>query len=128
MTSFNSISAITVTSWNSGKTDKHGKQPKFLKPLAGTLPSINKCVIAGTIAEKSSFELNKSYMVQVTESESNEYGRNFQFTNLGELSGLALLDVTQKLGTVILLEDSIEAKDSLELAITKEESTKGKIA
>lgn len=117
MSNFQEISAITVTSWNTEKLDKHDKSPVLLKCLAGKMP--NKAVISGTIAERSNFELNKSYLVQITETETNEYGRNFQFTNLGLLSALDILQVKKELGAATILEVTTEKKAISQMADTK---------
>lgn len=93
---FNSIAIVNVTSWNTDNIDKNGAKPLLLKAIAGN--TINKSVLAGTLAESQGFELNKTYMVQIDEKESNEYGRQFQFTNLGELKGVELIKAIKELG------------------------------
>lgn len=100
-TQFNSIAIVNVVSWNSKEADKNGEMPILLKALAGK--SINKSILAGTIAKSSGFELNKSYMVQIAEGKpSDEYGRQFNFTNLGEVSGLELIKAIKELGNPVI--------------------------
>ncbi len=63
--------------------DKNGNQSIYLTPLAGKFPK-NRNVIAGTVAKDLKLEIGKNYVVQITEGKANEYGRQFNFLNLGE--------------------------------------------
>lgn len=83
-------SALVIASNFQGKnakSDKNGKTPVLLVSIAGRMP--NRSVLAGTIAESSGFEPGKKYMVSYTEGEPNVYGRQFSFTNEGEVSTVA---------------------------------------
>lgn len=102
MSTFNEIALVTVTSWNNETPDKNGEMPVLLKTIAGK--SINKSILAGTLAKKSGFECNKSYIVQISEKEANEYGRQFNFTNLGEVSGIEILKAAKELGNPVVMK------------------------
>lgn len=83
-------SALVISNTFQGlnaKPDKNGKNPILLVSIAGKMP--NRAVISGTIAENSGFEVGKKYMVSYTEGEPNVYGRQFSFTNEGEVSTVA---------------------------------------
>lgn len=67
--------------------DKNGLLPMVFVPLAGKLPN-KSMFISGTIADREGMLPNKMYLIQVTEKPSNQYGRQFQVNNLGEVSAL----------------------------------------
>ena len=83
-------------------SDKNGLQPVMLRPIAGNVP--NKNVISGTVAERGGFREGKSYLVNILETESNEYGRNFQFQAISELSALEIITSLTTLGKANLVD------------------------
>ena len=85
-------------------SDKNGLQPILLEPIAGIMPS--KRTISGTLAVNSGFEPNQIYLVQITEGKSNEYGRNFNFANLGKLSPIELLQNRREFGAAKIVDVS----------------------
>jgi hypothetical protein len=91
-----------------GKTaDKNGHMPVLLNVLAGTCP--DKRVISGTVAKQEGFEIGKRYLVAVEETEADAtYGRQFNFTNAGELTMGELLESVKTLGkpTVFVTGDA----------------------
>lgn len=107
--SFNEIALVVATQFNNGNLDKNGLEPMLLKCIAGK--SVNKSIISGTIAERSGFEPNKSYLVSIIEKDSDEtYGRQFDFTNLGELNGIELIKAKKELGNALIMNvlDEVE--------------------
>ena len=104
----NGIAVITVKSWNAGNADKHGKLPMLLKVVAGKVP--NRSIISGTIAEREGFVENNSYLCQYTESaESETYGRQFNFSNLGQISGMEIIKATAELGEAVVVDVATNA-------------------
>jgi hypothetical protein len=100
---FTSMIAAAVGKFTKGSADKNGKDPIILSVLAGRCP--NRNVLSGTIADNNNIEVGKSYMFQVREVEpSDEYGRQFVFTKVGELSAMEVLDIAEKLGPAILFD------------------------
>jgi hypothetical protein len=100
--SFNEIALVVATTFSNGNLDKNGLEPMLLKCIAGK--SVNKSILSGTIAERSGFEPNKSYLVSIVEGETDEvYGRQFSFTNLGEMSGIELIKASKELGKALIL-------------------------
>ena len=99
----NGVSLITVKSWNTTNLDRNGLAPLLLKVVAGQMP--NRAIISGTIAQNEGFEPNKTYLCQYTEGEpSAEHGRQFRFTNLGEVSGLDVIKATKELGAAQVVD------------------------
>jgi len=88
---------FSETSEKPATVDKHGKYPIILVPVAGKIP--NRQVISGTVADREGFSINQTYMVQVIERESDaQYGRQFTFTNLGQLGGVDVIKAAKELG------------------------------
>jgi hypothetical protein len=107
--SFNEIALVVATTFSNGNLDKNGLEPMLLKCIAGK--SVNKSILSGTIAERSGFEPNKSYLVSIIEKDSDEvYGRQFDFTNLGELNGIELIKAKKELGNALIMNvlDEVE--------------------
>jgi hypothetical protein len=74
------------------KLDKHGKESVYLEPIVGQFPK-SRNVMNGTIAERLGLELNKLYMLTITEKEEHEiYGRQFEYKLLSEINPLSLLN------------------------------------
>ena len=102
------------TELKSGKTvevDSNGRPPYIFNVVAGRFP--NRNIKAGTVAENSGFEHGKSYLIQIRETEATEYGRQFQWTKLNEVSAMDIIDATEKLGNAELFEvEAVEAPKS----------------
>jgi len=133
--SFSSVFLAVASSWNSGKGDKNGLAPILLKCVAGK--AVNKSIISGTIAESLGIKENHTYMISVTEGEVDEtYGRQFNFTNLGEVSGVAILDAYARLGNSVIVdvtasvevedEDEKEDEDPIKMVFEAPKTTKKK--
>jgi len=104
-----------------GSTDKNGEQALILTPIAGTVP--NKMVRAGTICKREGFEDSKTYLVQVRETETDpQYGRQFDWKNLGELHGLELLKAINELGEAKVV-DVKKVEEVAETAVTASKAT-----
>lgn len=99
------------------KADKNGKLSVILTPIAGNLPS-NR-VLSGTIAERLKLEVGKLAFVQFTESEANEYGRQFTFQNFGTPSMLEIVGLKKELGApnVISVTTTAEAEDAFKTIV-----------
>ena len=96
------LAIITVSAFGTPSLDKHGKQAIYLAIVAGKIP--NRNIISGTIAERNGFEVGKSYLVSIRETEpSEEYGRQFQFNKVSECA--SVMDILQ--GSKELGEGSI---------------------
>jgi len=103
--------AVTVRDFVNGEVDKNGKSPVLLYVLGGKCP--NRNVLSGTFAENEGFEIGKSYLVQVTEREEDPtYGRQFQFTKIGELNTLDLIGIADKLGEPTMIDVTVKAEIS----------------
>ena len=92
---FNSLVLATVSTFN-GNVDKNGKTPIILNILAGKCP--NRNVLSGTIAERMNLKVGKSYLFQVREIDSNEFGRQFVYTVAGEATIMDILTGSTTLG------------------------------
>lgn len=100
---FTSMIAASVGHFSKGTPDKHGLEPIILSVIAGKCP--NRNVLSGTIAKNNNIEVGKSYLFQVREVEpSEEYGRQFVFTRVGELSAMEALTVVKELGNAVLFD------------------------
>jgi hypothetical protein len=98
---------VTVSVFGRESLDKNGKQALILLPVAGKIP--NRNILAGTTAERGGFEPGHSYLVTVRETEANEYGRQFQWTKVCEVSSpLEIIKATKELGdgTVFAVEST----------------------
>jgi len=110
---------------NPAKADKNGLMPVIFDVLAGSCPS--KIVLSGTIAERSGFEVGKIYAIQVRERTADEYGRQFSYNKIGEVSALDALNVESILGAPIIVDvskDSTGVNESVEKTEKAEEYTK----
>ena len=96
------------------EVDKRGAAPVILSIVAGTSP--NKLIISGTVAQSMEIEDGGTYLMSVIERDANEYGRQFTYTNLGQLSPLEVMQSPGLLGQpeVIKITGSAEAGESEE--------------
>lgn len=126
---YTSLCAVTVSQLRVGtelgsgkkvKADSNGIAPYIFNVIAGKCP--NRNIKAGTIVENSGFENGKSYLIQVRETETDpQYGRQFQFTKVSELTGLEVIKAVGELGNA-----EVWAVDIAEVA--KEQSKEQKAA
>ncbi len=97
-----SLCIVTAQVFTNGEPDKNGLAPVILVPIAGKCPI--KRVLAGTVAQNSNFELNNTYLVKWVESGNDpEYGAEYSFTNVGNLSDniMGILEASEKLGPAV---------------------------
>ncbi len=108
---------VTVSVFGRESLDKNGKQALILLPVAGKIP--NRNILAGTTAERAGFESGKSYLVTVRETESNEYGRQFQWTKVCEVSSpLEIIKATKELGDgTVFSVDKVEAEATVNTSV-----------
>lgn len=105
MNKFNGMALVVVKSWNTDNVDKNGLSPVLLQCLAGTMP--NRSIISGTIAQREGLYENSTYLVQITETETDDkYGRQFNFTNVGQASLLEIISAKRELGAVKVFDAS----------------------
>ena len=103
----------SIASATTYATDKNGLLPVVFTPLAGKLPN-RSMFISGTVAEREGMSSNKMYLIQVSERTANEYGRQFQVSNLGEVNALDFAtkakDFISSLGTpeVFSVEEAVK--------------------
>ena len=85
------IALVVTSEWKKdNKIDINGNLPMLLACVAGVMPS--RSIINGTVALNMGLDANKTYLIQYKEGESDaEYGRQFNFTNLGQVSVLEIL-------------------------------------
>ena len=94
---FNSIIIATVGSFNQGNPDKNGKNPVILSVIGGVAP--NRTVLSGTVAETAGFEVGKTYLTQVRETDQDpQYGRRFTFTKMKEMDALEIISGVKLIG------------------------------
>jgi len=98
------LALVNPVRFNTDVTDKNGKLPVMLRPVAGKLP--NKFIIAGTIAENEGFEVGKTYLVQIMEREADStYGRQFTYQKLSEVtSPLEIVRMQKEIGEGIIFD------------------------
>jgi len=102
----------SVREFTNGKLDKNGESPVMLTILAGKAP--NRNVLSGTIAKREGLEVGKTYMLQVTEGKaSEEFGRQFVFTKVNEVSVMDILNGLTALGPAAIFSiDQADAPDA----------------
>lgn len=120
----NELIIAGVNNFTSGKTDKNGKSPVVLNVVAGTFP--NRNVLSGTVAESLGIQVGKSYIFSVREvEESAEYGRQFVYTVVSEISGLDLIKASKELGQATLINVDVKStKDVFANAASEFEKAK----
>ena len=98
------LALVNPVQFNTDVTDKNGKLPVMLRPVAGKLP--NKFIIAGTIAQNEGFEIGKTYLVQIMEREADAiYGRQFTYQKLSEVSSpLEIVKMQKEIGEGIIFD------------------------
>lgn len=113
MNTFNFVASCKL--FNSGKTDKKGKMPILLKPIAGQSPrGLN--VLSGTSAELQGYKPGKTYVVSATEVEPYEKEdgsiiRSFNFDNVGEISPLEALRYAKDDALQVIIQPSTVSEE-----------------
>jgi len=86
---YNAKVIAKVVDFNTGRPNKNGEKPVLLRPVYGKFP--NRFVVDRTVATNEGFEVGKTYLTTCQETESSdEYGRQFQWRNEGEIKPLDL--------------------------------------
>lgn len=93
--SFNSLCIVSVNTFSKGNADKNGLLPVILNVVAGKSP--NRTVLSGTVAEMNGFETGKTYLASVKEVEANDYGRQFVWAKLKEVSAVEIVEAASKM-------------------------------
>lgn len=97
MSTFSGMIIASVNDFTNGTPDKHGKAPVILNVVAGKCP--NRHVLSGTVAENMKIEVGNTYLFNVREgAEDAEYGRQFVFNKLKELSVHEIVSAASTLG------------------------------
>lgn len=128
MKTFSETIVVTVTPYSGTTTpDKNGQLPVMLQCMAGKMP--NRNVLSGTVAERSGFEVGKTYLAQVREQGYDKvFGTAFTFVKMSELNGVEIVDAVKKLGPPEIFnverpegfEEAYERKgDAVESLVTK---------
>jgi len=121
---FSEMTVITVKAFNKAgsELDKNGNQNVYLEPISGRFPA-NRNVMAGTLAETEKLEVGKNYLVKINELEpSEEYGRQFAFSRIGEpISAMELINSRKNLEKVQLVEVEEKAREDVKTPVTNVE-------
>lgn len=113
---FSSMCIVSVNYFTNGSLDRNGKQPIILNVVSGKFP--NRTVLSGTIAESNGFEVGKTYLASVKETESNEFGRQFIWQKLKEVDAMEIVTTSTHLGNAEMFDASAK-----EVSVTKKETT-----
>lgn len=101
---FSELLLVTITDF-SGTTDpnKNGKYPVMAQCIAGVMP--NRNVIDGTVAERSGFEVGKTYLAQMRETGyDKDFGPQFNWLKVQEvINPVDTLKLKKELGEPIIL-------------------------
>lgn len=80
--------------------DKNGFAPVLLSAHNGTLPEKGR-VISGTVAQRAGMQVGHNYAVKVTlVGIDDQYGEQYQYEVIGELSTMEVITGTFKPGVV----------------------------
>lgn len=95
------VGAITPFSGTT-TADKNGEGAVMIQCIAGRMPARN--VISGTVAQRSGFEVGKTYLINIREAGHHEvHGMQYDFIKIKELSsGSDIVDTCLKLGDPIV--------------------------
>jgi hypothetical protein len=78
---------VNVSLFGQGtKLDKNGLSSVYLTSIHGAPIPERARVMSGTLAERSGLQLHHSYLMKIDESGTNEYGTNYSYLVLNELS------------------------------------------
>ena len=94
--SFVFVATATTKHFNKGgvesSVDKNGNYPIQLTVSAGKAPS-RSLVISGSVAMSQGIEAGKTYVIQASLRDINDYGDNWNHLVLGTLDATALVDL-----------------------------------
>ncbi len=91
------VNTVSTFNGKEAEADRNGLMPVYLTPVAGFIP--NRNVIAGTVAKNSGLEDGKTYLAKWTRVEDDpEYGPQFNFTKISEMSAMEVITSLQALG------------------------------
>lgn len=96
---FNELILGVVTPFSGSTTpDRNGLSSVMIQCIAGKMP--NRNVLSGTVAQRSGFEVGKTYLIDVREQGRDMvYGLDFNFILVKEMtSGTDIIDATVRLG------------------------------
>lgn len=99
------------------KVDKNGEQSVILVPIAGVCP--DKRVISGTVALNEGLAINNTYLISCTEGDVDpEYGRQFNFSIVSNMSVMEIMQSKQHLGepaifTTDLNTEAVEQEEAI---------------
>lgn len=96
------IKPFTGSNIRPASEDKNHLFPIILDVVAGTCP--NKRVLAGTVAMRAGMHEGKTYLCKFEEIEATEYGRQFRFSVVVELTTLEILESIKTLGMPNIVE------------------------
>lgn len=96
--------------------DKNGEKPVVLTAVAGEMP--NRNIMSGTVAKSAGLEPGKAYLVQSRETEaSDEYGRQFVFTKIGEpLGAMDIIKAQRELGDAKVFDVGVSITETVNSA------------
>lgn len=118
-----SVQPFTGTNDNPAQEDKNGKMPVVLVGVAGKYP--DKRVLSGTVAERAGLEVHNTYLVSTQETEADaQYGRQFNFTNLGKMNMADIISAKKELGAATMvntIEGSAASQEEVATAQKGEE-------
>lgn len=86
---FNENVIVKANELTMGNEDINGMKPVIMTPVYGTIPN-RAMTISGTIAQNEGIEVGKVYLINVRQTETNEYGFQYRHGNLGEITALDL--------------------------------------
>ena len=113
------VSEFRGSNENPAQPDINGKMPVILDVLAGNCPRLR--VISGTVAERGNLEVGNSYLFKWEEREANDYGRQFNFTAVDQVTGMDIITISEKLGTAKIFEVDATAEQEEKEAIKQAE-------
>lgn len=117
---FNEMAVVTVSVFGRESLDKNGLQAVYLTPLGGRFPEDSN-TISGTVAERAGLHVGNTYLVNITEGETNEYGRQFQFQVLDHLKGLSILQTAKEIGKVTIVSVKEKVREDVKTPETNVE-------
>lgn len=103
---FNGLIIASANNFSQGSADKNGNNPVLLNVVAGRCP--NRNILAGTVAQNNEIEVGKTYLFQVRETEpSEEYGRQFSYQKLKEVTAMEIISATKDLGAAVIFDAGV---------------------
>jgi hypothetical protein len=97
-----SIKPFNGSTERPAEDDKNGLSPVLIDLVAGKCP--NKRVLSGTVAARAGLQVGKAYLMKVEERDADEYGRQFNFNSVMEVSAMDVFTAVEKFGNPKLIE------------------------